>query len=137
MANGMMALRGQAGFSVQRVGEYDFSSPAGRDAYARVVARMLRSGHDGWMEDFGEYTSLDAVSSVGATGSALHNRYPALYHCGVDRLTAGRPIVRFQRSGWTGAARCADDVSAWRQTRAGVLTATFTARRVTVVVRGC
>ena len=90
--------------------EYDFSSPAGRDAYAQVVARMLRSGHDGWMEDFGEYTSLDAVSSVGATGSALHNRYPALYHCAVDRLTAGRPIVRFQRSGWTGAARCADDV---------------------------
>jgi alpha-glucosidase (family GH31 glycosyl hydrolase) len=131
-----VALRGQAGFSVQRVGEYDFSSPAGRDAYAQVVARMLHSGHDGWMEDFGEYTSLDAVSSVGATGSALHNRYPALYHCAVDRLTAGRPIVRFQRSGWTGAARCADDVSAWRQTRAGVLTATFTARRATVVVRG-
>jgi alpha-glucosidase (family GH31 glycosyl hydrolase) len=25
-------------------------------------------------------------------------------------MTRGRPVVRFQRSGWTGAARCADDV---------------------------
>jgi alpha-glucosidase (family GH31 glycosyl hydrolase) len=108
--NSFVGGTGPAGFSVQRVGEYDFSSAAGRNAYADVVARMLRSGHDGWMEDFGEYTSLDAVSSDGRTGSALHNRFPTLYHCAVDRLTAGRPIVRFQRSGWTGAARCASDV---------------------------
>jgi len=50
------------------------------------------------------------VSADGRTGSALHNLYPALYHCAVHRMTTGRTVVRFQRSGWTGAARCADDV---------------------------
>ena len=42
----------------------------------------------------------------------MHNRYPRDYHCAVhaDRARGcAPPIVRFQRSGWTGAARCADD----------------------------
>jgi alpha-glucosidase (family GH31 glycosyl hydrolase) len=101
---------GPAGFTIQKVGEYDFTARAGTRAYGEVLDRILATGHDGWMEDFGEYTPLDAVSSDGRTGSALHNRYPALYHCAVHRMTTGRPTVRFQRSGWTGAARCADDV---------------------------
>jgi len=62
------------------------------------------------MEDFGEYTPLDARDARGLTGTALHNRYPTLFHCAVRRMTAAMPIVRFQRSGWTGTARCADDV---------------------------
>ena len=101
---------GPAGFTIQKVGEYDFSSAAGPAAYGDVIERMLRAGHDGWMEDFGEYTPLAARSADGRTGTALHNGYPVAYHCSVARLTAGRPIVRFQRSGWTGAARCASDV---------------------------
>jgi alpha-glucosidase (family GH31 glycosyl hydrolase) len=101
---------GAAGFSVQPVGEYDFTKRAGRAAYDEVLARILRTGHDGWMEDFGEYTPLDARAGDGRTGTALHNRYPALYHCGVARLTRAEDVVRFQRSGWTGAARCAQDV---------------------------
>jgi alpha-glucosidase (family GH31 glycosyl hydrolase) len=101
---------GTAGFTVQPVGEFDFSTGAGRSAYREVVDRLLATGHDGWMEDFGEYTPLDARAADGLTGSALHNRYPALYHCAVHRMTRGQGIVRFQRSGWTGAARCAVDV---------------------------
>jgi alpha-glucosidase (family GH31 glycosyl hydrolase) len=65
------------------------------------------------MEDFGEYTPLDAVASE-RTGTAVHNHYPTSYHCAVRGIVRGplrhRPAVRFQRSGWTGAARCADDV---------------------------
>jgi alpha-glucosidase (family GH31 glycosyl hydrolase) len=101
---------GPAGFSIQQVGEYDFAAPAGVAAYRDVVQRMLAAGHDGWMEDFGEYTPLEARDARGRTGAALHNRYPVLYHCAVRRLTAAGSSVRFQRSGWTGAARCADDV---------------------------
>ena len=46
------------------------------------------------------------------TGAAMHNRYPRLYHCAAydAAARAPRPIVRFQRSGWTGAARCAQVV---------------------------
>ena len=46
-----------------------------------------------------------------APATALHNRYPARYHCAAhDAARRGAaPVVRFQRSGWTGAARCADD----------------------------
>jgi alpha-D-xyloside xylohydrolase len=101
---------GPAGFTIQKVGEYDFSARSGVAAYREVLDRMLAADHDGWMEDFGEYTPLAARDARGRTGTALHNSYPTLYHCAVRRATAGRPIVRFQRSGWTGAARCADDV---------------------------
>jgi alpha-glucosidase (family GH31 glycosyl hydrolase) len=101
---------GAAGFTVQPVGEYDFTSHAGQSAFGDVVALMRRTGHDGWMEDFGEYTPLDAHARDGLTGSALHNVYPRLYHCAVARLVGSSPVVRFQRSGWTGAARCAQDV---------------------------
>jgi alpha-glucosidase (family GH31 glycosyl hydrolase) len=64
------------------------------------------------MEDFGEYTPLDAYSSDGLTGSAHHNRYVRDYHCGAYAAVRNgpRPVARFQRSGWTGTAPCAQVV---------------------------
>src|SRR5215217_403858 len=57
------------------------------------------------MEDFGEYTPLDAHDAPGETGSALHNLYPTRYHCAA--FAAARHAARFVRSGWTGTAPCA------------------------------
>jgi alpha-glucosidase (family GH31 glycosyl hydrolase) len=57
------------------------------------------------MEDFGEYTPLDARASDGSTGTALHNLYPQQYHCGA--FGAAPRATRYVRSGWTGTARCA------------------------------
>jgi hypothetical protein len=62
------------------VSQYDFSARAGQRAFAAVVRRAVRDGHDGWMEDFGEYTPLDLVSADGTPGPQMHNRYPVLYH---------------------------------------------------------
>ena len=67
------------------------------------------------MEDFGEYTPLDSVSApagVRLEGTYAHNPYATRYHCAayLAAVTAPRPIVRFQRSGWTGAAPCAQVV---------------------------
>ena len=58
------------------------------------------------MEDFGEYTPPDSVAANGETGATMHNRYPVLYHrAGYDfARRQERPIVRHQRSGWTGTA---------------------------------
>jgi alpha-glucosidase (family GH31 glycosyl hydrolase) len=56
------------------------------------------------MEDFGEYTPLDARAADGTSGSALHDLYPVEYHCGA--FAAAPRAVRFVRSGWTGSARC-------------------------------
>jgi alpha-glucosidase (family GH31 glycosyl hydrolase) len=104
---------GPAGFTIQPVGQFDFSRRAGVDTYAGVLRRVVETGHDGWMEDFGEYTPLEALAAE-RTGTAVHNRYPTSYHCGVRQILRGplrgHPVVRFQRSGWTGVARCADDV---------------------------
>jgi alpha-glucosidase (family GH31 glycosyl hydrolase) len=74
------------------------------------VRQAVAAGHDGWMEDFGENSPPQALSADGTPGSQIHNRYPTLYHCTVKRIARrlSRPVVRFQRSGWTGAARCAD-----------------------------
>jgi alpha-glucosidase (family GH31 glycosyl hydrolase) len=101
---------GPAGFTVQPVAQFDFSSDAGLDLYGAVLNRIRAVGHDGWMEDFGEYTPPGATDAAGTSPTVTHNGYPVAYHCGVQSILAGRPVVRFQRSGWTGAARCAQDV---------------------------
>ena len=64
------------------------------------------------MEDFGEGTSPETRSADGTPPARIHNRYPRDYHCAVQRIVRGldRPLVRFQRSGWTGAARCSVNV---------------------------
>jgi alpha-glucosidase (family GH31 glycosyl hydrolase) len=95
-----------------RVGQFDFTYGAGRMLYRELLRQAIADGHDGWMEDFGEYTPLDSYTRDGRDGTQTHNRYPTDYHCTAYALTRTqpRPIVRFQRSGWTGAARCAQVV---------------------------
>ena len=65
------------------------------------------------MEDFGEYTPLDSVSDETIDGTRAHNEYARelpLRGLGCDQGPRAAPIVRFQRSGWTGAAKCAQVV---------------------------
>jgi alpha-glucosidase (family GH31 glycosyl hydrolase) len=87
------------------VAQFDFTASAGRSLYGALLGEALADGHDGWMEDFGEYTPLDAYDAQGRTGSALHNLYPTQYHCAAR--AAARRAARFVRSGWTGTAKCA------------------------------
>jgi alpha-glucosidase (family GH31 glycosyl hydrolase) len=89
-----------------QVSQVDFSAPAGRDFFGRLLRDMVDDGFDGWMEDFGEYTPPDARSADGTPGPAMHNRYPTLYHRAATEQTAGagRPIANYVRSGWTGTA---------------------------------
>jgi hypothetical protein len=90
------------------VSQYDFTAAAGERAFAMLLRRALADGHDGWMEDFGEYTPLDLVSTDGTPGRQMHNRYPVLYHRAAQHIAERpRPLVRFVRSGWTGSARYA------------------------------
>jgi alpha-glucosidase (family GH31 glycosyl hydrolase) len=100
------------GSRIFQVAQFDFTSLSGRARYGELLDQAIADGHDGWMEDFGEYTPLDAYTRRGDHGAATHNHYPVDYHCAAYALTrhAARPIVRFQRSGWTGAARCATAV---------------------------
>jgi alpha-glucosidase (family GH31 glycosyl hydrolase) len=90
--------------------QYDFTSGSAAACWADIARRITAAGHDGWMEDFGEYTPLDVVTASGATGTAAHNRYPTEFHAaaasaaaGLER-TLGRRLARFARSGWTGTA---------------------------------
>ena len=97
-------------FMSRSVAELDFTSDTGLDVYGGVLKRLLAGGHDGWTEDLGEYTPDDATDATGSAPQVMHNGYPTTYHCGVASIVGGRKIVRLQRSGWTGAARCAQDV---------------------------
>jgi sulfoquinovosidase len=94
------------------VSQFDFFSQAGIDAYGRLLDEAIADGYDGWMEDFGEYTPLDSVSGEGIDGTRAHNPYVTRYHCAAFDAVADapRPIIRYQRSGWTGAAPCAQVV---------------------------
>lgn len=88
------------------VSQFDFSSKVGVAQFAGRLSEAYANGHDGWMEDFGEYTPADLVSADGTPGTAMHNRYPTLYHrAGYGFAKAqSRPLARFNRSGWTGTA---------------------------------
>jgi len=103
---------GAAGFTVEPLAQFDFTAPGTREFYGRLISEAVAQGKDGWMEDFGEWTSPQARSADGTPPARIHNRYPRDYHCAVQRIVAGidRPLVRFQRSGWTGAARCSVNV---------------------------
>ena len=94
------------------VGQYDFFEEAGRELYGDALLEAVDDGYDGWMEDFGEYTPLDSVSDESIDGTRAHNPYAREYHCAAwDAIKdLERPIIRFQRSGWTGAAKCAQVV---------------------------
>jgi alpha-glucosidase (family GH31 glycosyl hydrolase) len=94
------------------VSQFDFFTDTGRQQYGELLDQAVAAGYDGWMEDFGEYTPLDSRSGAGVLGTLTHNPYPTEYHCAAfDAIEAqDRPIVRFQRSGWTGSARCAQVV---------------------------
>ncbi len=90
------------------VGQFDFSSPAGRAGYGELLREALSHGYDGWMEDFGEYDPPDGISADGVAGMVSHNRYPRDYHCTArdEVAAAGRPVLRYVRSGYTGSAAC-------------------------------
>ena len=89
--------------------ELDFDVPAAVDRFADVAGELVASGYDGWMEDFGEDTPLDARNADGTTlGTGGHNAYATAYHRGAAEAarrveeTTRRPLVRFVRSGFTG-----------------------------------
>ena len=92
--------------SIFNVGQFDFTSPAGDSIFKGLLQRAVDHGYDGWMEDFGEYTPLDATSSDATPGPAMHNLYPRLYHRSASEFagSTSRPLARFQRSGWSGTA---------------------------------
>jgi alpha-glucosidase (family GH31 glycosyl hydrolase) len=90
------------------VGQVDFTHPDAADYFGDLLEEAVGHGYDGWMEDFGEYTPLDSHGYDGSTGEAYHNKYVVGYHAAARayaRDRAPRPLARFNRSGWTGAAR--------------------------------
>jgi len=110
--SGFVGGQGPSGFSIEPLAQFDFTAPAARQLYARLLSEAVAQGKDGWMEDFGEWTSPDVVPADGTAPARIHNRFPRDYHCAVRDIVRrfGRPLVRFQRSGWTGTARCSVDV---------------------------
>jgi sulfoquinovosidase len=103
---------GAAGFTLEPLAQFDFTAPGAERFYERLVREAFAQGKDGWMEDFGEYTPPFIASADGTPPERIHNRYPRDYHCALHRIAGrlGRAVTRHQRSGWTGAARCASIV---------------------------
>ncbi len=89
------------------IGQIDFGDPGAEALHAKLLGRAVANGYDGWMEDYGEYTPPDSLSSNGLDGRRFHNLYPVLYHRSGQRFAdrQRRPIARFTRSGWTGVHR--------------------------------
>ena len=62
---------------LRRVAVRLHGAAAGRDLYGRLLREAVADGHDGWMEDFGEYTPLDAVAADGSSGRRCTTPIPA------------------------------------------------------------
>jgi alpha-glucosidase (family GH31 glycosyl hydrolase) len=94
------------------VSQFDFTAAGTQSFWDGLVSEAVGHGYDGWMEDFGEYTPLDARSADGTPGTRMHNLYPTLYHCATRDYARGapHPLAPFVRSGWTGTQRCAQIV---------------------------
>jgi alpha-glucosidase (family GH31 glycosyl hydrolase) len=94
------------------VSQFDFTAPGAAPFWGSLLSEAVGHGYDGWMEDFGEYTPLDAKSADGRPATQMHNLYPTLYHCATHDFTqtVSRGLVPFVRSGWTGTQRCAQVV---------------------------
>jgi len=90
-------------------GQLDFTNDDAAIFFTELAREAVEDGHDGWMEDFGEYTPPDVLCADGSSGSENHNRYPVEFHAAGAHAAAeagqGRPVARFVRSGWTGTAR--------------------------------
>jgi alpha-glucosidase (family GH31 glycosyl hydrolase) len=83
-------------------GQLDFAAAGAADLFAELAREAVEDGHDGWMEDFGEYTPPDAFCADGSAGGDAHNSYPVLFHAAGAAAVPG--AARMVRSGWTGAA---------------------------------
>jgi sulfoquinovosidase len=94
------------------VSQFDFTAPGAQAFWNGLISQAVAHGYDGWMEDFGEYTPLDAKSADGTPGTSMHNLYPTRYHCATYDYARGapHPLAPFVRSGWTGTQRCAQIV---------------------------
>jgi alpha-glucosidase len=94
------------------VSQFDFTAAGTQSFLNGLLGEAVGHGYDGWMEDFGEYTPLDAKSADGTPGTQMHNLYPTLYHCATFNYARGapHPVAPFVRSGWTGTQRCAQIV---------------------------
>ena len=86
------------------ISQIDFTAPGADEFFAEQLSQAVEDGHDGWMEDFGEYTPIDSVAANGMSGAQMHNLYPVVFHrAGFEFARAqDRPIARHIRSGWTG-----------------------------------
>ncbi len=77
-------------------------------AYVQDALRNMITeyGFDGWMQDFAEWTPLDAVLSDGSDPRAYHNRFVVEWQrMAREAFEAERPdgdFAFFGRSGWTG-----------------------------------
>ena len=76
--------------------QLDFTNRSSVEFYQRLVEEALEDGHDGWIEDAGEFSPL----------LAEHNAYPLRYHRAVAGIATelGRSPARAVGSGWSGSA---------------------------------
>lgn len=93
-------------------GIVDFTHAEAGPWWQGLIREALEDGYDGWMEDFGEYVQVDAVTADGRSGLEYHNRYCTDYHKASHELTsnwAGKDLdaegfAQFIRCGYIGTA---------------------------------
>lgn len=90
----------------QTLATIDLTVPAGVSFFQSLLQRSIDLGYDGWMHDFGEYLTPDAVLHDGRDGLHAHDDFPRLSaKAAFDLLEQQKPgdFFFFVRSGWAGS----------------------------------
>ncbi len=97
-------------FFVWPSAQWDWTEPAAVNWFHdRFYAYARGFGVDGWLNDFGEYTSYRSRSANGEWGTTMHNKYPLLWARTADdffrQARSDGDFCVFSRSGWPGLHR--------------------------------
>eukprot|EP00761_Pharyngomonas_kirbyi_P013110 gb/GECH01013137.1/.p1 GENE.gb/GECH01013137.1/~~gb/GECH01013137.1/.p1 ORF type:complete len:973 (+),score=244.72 gb/GECH01013137.1/:1-2919(+) len=103
------------GTKLFKVSEVDFTNPDAKSWYQGLLKKATDIGFDGWMYDYGEYTSVQSKFYNGKIGKEMHNEYPLIYQQTAfeffkqldnDPNDAYAPdYVFYVRSGYTGSQK--------------------------------
>ncbi|HRI70810.1 MAG TPA: alpha-glucosidase [Polyangium sp.] len=109
-----------ADFTTFPAGIVDFDNPDARRWFKTIIQdNMIKIGMSGWMAEFGESLSPDALLATGRKGVDAHNDYPMMFarvnREAIEEANGLGELAFFMRAGYSGSSRLTSAIWAGNQ----------------------